>query len=339
MTKAYLKFARDCPNPVAIFGTMSLELDKISKRYGDRWILRDFSLTVNRGEIFGLLGAAASGKTAVLKIIAGKENADSGNIAFAGKTIANAEFLGETAPKFSWKNLFGGGNNSRISETERRRAEFEKILNSAASVLLLDNPFACLDKSARDAALQNLRQTATEKNLAVVFATHDFEEAFEICDRVGVLYDGEIAQSGTARELYEHPASVAVASILGRNNLIAARRVSFNNQPIPEFQTLTGEHRLQTGKAEKKELGAITNNVTLMIRPEHISISFGASFPEDNLLKARIAAVQYRGATTRVKLNADGLILEALVLRLVGLNEGDECMVGLPPDRILVLKN
>lgn len=102
---------------------------------------------------------------------------------------------------------------------------------------------------------------------------------------------------------------------------------------------MTGDHRLQIDKTEKSTLGAITNNVTLAIRPEHISISFGASFPEDNLLKAEIAGVEYQGATTRLKLNANGLILEALVLRLVGLNIGDECMVGLPPDRILVLKD
>jgi ABC-type Fe3+/spermidine/putrescine transport system ATPase subunit len=106
-----------------------------------------------------------------------------------------------------------------------------------------------------------------------------------------------------------------------------------------EFQTLTGDHRLQVDKTEKSLLGAITNNVTLAIRPEHISISFGASFPEDNLLKAEIVGIEYQGATTRLKLKANGLILEALVLRLVGLNIGDECMVGLPPDRILVLKS
>ena len=74
----------------------------------------------------------------------------------------------------------------------------------------------------------------------------------------------------------------------------------------------------------------------LGIRPEQISISFGASFPEDNLLKATLTGVQYMGATTLIQLDANGLKLEALVLRLVGLNPGDECMVGLPPERILI---
>lgn len=318
---------------------MPLILDKISKRRRDNWILRDFSLLVNSGEIFGLLGASGSGKSTLLQIISGKENPDSGTISFAGAPASNIKLLADHSESVSWKTLFQRRKNVEMSDGERRYSDFEKILDEAASVLLLDNPFTCLEQNLREKALQKLRQTVNEKNLAVIFATNDFEEVFAVCDRVGVLHGGGIVQTGTPRELYEHPASAAVASALGRNNLIAARRVSFNNQPIPEFQTLTGDHRLQTGKAEKNSLGAITQNVTLAIRPEHISISFGASFPEDNLLKAEIAGIQFCGATTRVKLNANGLILEALVLRLVGLNEGDECMVGLPPDRIQVLKN
>ena len=107
---------------------------------------------------------------------------------------------------------------------------------------------------------------------------------------------------------------------------------------MPEFQTLAGEHRLFTDRVERDAPGATNEAITLAIRPEHISISFGASFPEDNLLRAKITGISFLGAMTLIKLNAGGLELEALVLRLVGLNVGDECMVGLPPDRILVLK-
>ncbi len=108
---------------------------------------------------------------------------------------------------------------------------------------------------------------------------------------------------------------------------------------MPEFMTLDGEHRLFAGKPEKSALGAINQNISLAIRPEHISISFGASFPEDNLLRATISEIKFQGSTTLLKLDANGLILDALVLRLVGLNVGEVCMVGLPPDRILVLKD
>jgi hypothetical protein len=76
-----------------------------------------------------------------------------------------------------------------------------------------------------------------------------------------------------------------------------------------------------------------------MIRPENITIAFGASFPEDNLLKATVTRALPRGATTIVQLDSNGLALEAMVLRLVGLDVGDECMIGLPPERIRVLAN
>jgi ABC-type Fe3+/spermidine/putrescine transport system ATPase subunit len=323
-----------------------LKLDNVSRRIDDRWILRNLSLEVEKGEIFGLLGANGTGKSTALKLISGIETPNSGQIIFDGRDVSNDSaqtrrwaFPTDEANGFSWKNLFKSSKSSEQSGGERQMSEFEKALAKAENVLLLDDPFACLDPQTREDSLAKLRQTAQEKNLAVVLALSNYEEAFLACDRIGVLHKGEIAQTGTPRELYEHPNSIAVAEMMGRNNLIAARRVTFNNQPIPEFQTLTGEHRLQTGKMERNALGAITNEIMLMIRPEHISISFGASFPEDNLLKAEIVGVQYCGATTRVKLDAGGLILEALVLRLVGLNSGDECLVGLPPNRIRVLKS
>jgi ABC-type Fe3+/spermidine/putrescine transport system ATPase subunit len=325
---------------------MPLKLDKISLRYDDKWILRDFSLETEAGEIFGLIGANGAGKSAALRLIAGREKPNSGQIIFAGRDVTkdsaktrNWTLAADEENQAAWKNLFKTSKSGALSGGERVSSDFEKALRQAENVLLLDNPFACLDPASREESLAKLKKTAKEKNLTVVLAINDFEEAFLACDRIGVLHKGGIIQTGTPRELYEHPNSVAAAAMLGRNNLINARRVTFNNQPIPEFQTLTGDHRLQTGKMQRTALGTITSDVTLMIRPEHISISFGASFPEDNLLKAEIADVQYCGATTRVKLDAGGLILEALVLRLVGLNQGDECLVGLPPDRILVLKS
>lgn len=324
---------------------MSLKLSGLSKKFNDKWILRDVSLEISRGEIFGLLGANGSGKTTLLKLIFGSEKADSGEILFKDKNLSG---LSKTDRGFSFpqvesqtsrKNLFKPHKSEKPSEGERQKITFAAELKTAEQVLLLDNPFCCLDENLRDEALENLKATVKEKNLTVVFATNDYEQVFAVCDKIGVLEGGEIVQTGTPRELYEKPLNVAAARALGRNNFIRARRLSFNNQSSQEFQTADGEHRLQIGKTEKFALGAITDAVTLSIRPEHISISFGASFPEDNLLRAQIVAVQYQGATTRVKLSADGLILEALVLRLVGLNVGDECMVGLPPDRISVLKD
>ncbi|MGH7783226.1 MAG: TOBE domain-containing protein, partial [Candidatus Binatia bacterium] len=137
--------------------------------------------------------------------------------------------------------------------------------------------------------------------------------------------------------IYDHPYSVSVASVVGRINIFAARRLTSSKSEHPEFMSLEGDHRLFAEKADVKKLGAINKNVWLAIRPENISISFGASFPEDNLLKAVVTDVRPRGSSTLVELDSNGLKLGALVLRLVGLNVGDDCMLGLPPDRIHIL--
>lgn len=321
---------------------MTLRISKLSKRYKDKWILRDVSLEAKRGEISGIIGENSCGKSTLLRLIYGLEKANSGEIWFDNKNLTTLKERGfnfNNQNSKGWKSIFLANKAAEISDSERQIETFFNQLETADSVVLLDNPCLCLDQSAKKKVFDELRKAITEKNLAVVLATNNEEEIFSLCDQVAVLVNGEIIQTGTPREVYENPNSVASARALGHCNLLVSRRVTFNNQNSLEFQTLTGDHRLQVDKAEKSALGAITNNVSLAIRPEHISISFGASFPEDNLLKAQIVGIEYQGATTRLQLDANGLLLEALVLRLVGLNIGDECMVGLPPDRILVLKS
>jgi ABC-type Fe3+/spermidine/putrescine transport system ATPase subunit len=324
---------------------MSLIIKNLSKKFDDNWILRDVSLEVNKGEILGLFGVVGVGKTTAIRVIAGAEDHDSGNIIFDSRDLTklNCQERGFHFPKLTndafWKSIFKNQKSSQLADGEGQVLALEDALQKAEVVLLLDNQFCFMDKQLREENCEKLRKAAKEKNLAVIFATNDYDEIFSICDRVAILHEGEIVQTGIPREVYEKPNSVAVARTTGNNNLFEVRRLTSNKADVLEFQTIVGEHRLSTDKTDKNSLGAIHQNTTLAIRPEHISISFGASFPEDNLLKAKITNITFNGATTSIKLDANGLRLEALVLRLVGLNVGDECMVGLPPDRILILKD
>ncbi len=324
---------------------MSLVIKNLSKRFGENWILKDVSLEVKKGEILGLFGIVGVGKSTAIRVIAGVEAHDSGNIIFESQDLSklNCAERGFHFPQLTndafWKSIFKNQKSSELADGEGQVLALEDALQKAEVVLLLDNQFCFMDKDLREQNCEKLRKTTKEKNLAVIFATNDYDEVFSICDRVAILHNGEIVQSGTPREVYEMPNSAAVARTTGSNNLIEVRRISANDADVFEFQTVKGEHRLLTDKVEKNLLGAIHQNTMLAIRPEHISISFGASFPEDNLLKAKIAGITFNGATTSIRLDANGLELEALVLRLVGLNVGEECMVGLPPDRILILKD
>jgi len=324
---------------------MALIINHLSKKYDNNWVIKDVSLQVEKGEILGLFGVVAEGKTTVIRVLAGVEPLNDGTIFYNTEDLTNrnCDERGFNFPKLTndafWESMFKTLKSSQLADGEGQVLALEHALQNASDVLLLDNQFCFMDRITRERNCEKLRAAVKEKNLACVFATNDYNEVFSICDRVSVLHNGVIRQTGTPREVFENPNSVAVARVTGRNNLIEARRLTSDKSEMHEFQTLVGEHRLLTDRDEKDAPGADNQNVMLAIRPEHISISFGASFPEDNLLRAEITGISFLGATTLIKLNANGLTLEALVLRLVGLNVGEECMVGLPPDRILVLKD
>ena len=346
MLKEYSKFARSFQTKVSKGRTdMSLRVENLSKRYEQNWVLKDVSFEAQEGEIFGIFGLTGAGKSTLIRLISGSEDCNGGKIFYENSEVTtlscddrNFHFPRITNDSF-WKRLFKTDKKSILPDGEGQVFALNEGLEKAESVLLLDDSFCYMDALLRYENYKKLRDAARKKNIVVLIATNDFDEAMTLCDRVLVLDKGEVLQIGNPSEIYLNPVNSKVAYISGRNNLIAARRLTSNKTETPEFQTIAGEHRLFTAKTEKSRFAPINQNNILTIRPEHISISFGASFPEDNLLKATIIDVKFQGATTLVVLDANGLILEALVLRLVGLNIGEECVVGLPPDRILVFKN
>ncbi|MBK6748462.1 MAG: ABC transporter ATP-binding protein [Acidobacteria bacterium] len=312
---------------------MALKIEKLSKRYDNRWALRDVELDVAEGEIFGIFGGTASGKTALLRVIAGIEKPNGGSVNFDGNGISFAEIEQPSGVTSLFRR-----KKSDSSSGEERIAAFRNSIAEHSGLILLDEPFCGIDAVERDRLINEL-QTAKQNGSTVIFASNDFEQIAAVCDRVAVLVKGEVAQIGFPQEVYENPASSAVAAIVGRNNLFTARRLTSTNADLPEFQTIEGSHRIVAQPTEKAALGAINQNVTLAIRPEQVSISFEASFPEDNILKAVVTAIRFLGPTTIIELDANGLRLESRVFRIVGLTVGEQCMIAMPPHRIQVLKN
>jgi ABC-type sugar transport system ATPase subunit len=321
---------------------MSLAVVNLSKRIKDKWIFRDVSFEVSNGEIFGIYGLSGAGKTVLLESIFGSTPTSGGTIFYDGVDLTKEkpQARGFHAPRFSGRSLrrslFGWFNAGVLHEEQSRALKY--AVTAADRVLLLDDPFRSMDAFEQEAGFEACRTAVSKASPAVVFASSDFDHVFRLCDRVAIIAEGEIKQIGQPKEIYEKPESHLVARITGRNNLFGGRRLTSSKAEVPEFQTMDGEHRVFAQRSERASLGAINQNVTLGIRPEHISISFGASFPADNLLKAEITGVDHLGATTLVHLDAGGLALDALVLRLVGLSVGDECMVGLPPERIQIFR-
>ncbi len=307
---------------------MALEIEKLSKRFRNHWVFRDLTFSAEPGKVTGIFGAAGCGKTTLLKMLTGREKPGSGSI--RGVDEAKVFFLGSDTNEKRIRLPFFGGKNSKETLADRTK----RIFDTDADLILLDSPFAGSDLPAKESLSDKLKQFAASTNATVIFASSDFNEILQFCDTAVAVEKGEAMQSDTPQNIYDAPATVGIAKLTGPHNLFEARRLTKNNADVQEFQTIEGEHRLFGGKSDVRSMGAIHKNLTLGIRPEQIAMSLGASFPEDNLLKAKIVRIKPRGAETLVELDSNGLRLEALVPRLIGMNIGDECMLGLPPDRI-----
>lgn len=148
---------------------------------------------------------------------------------------------------------------------------------------------------------------------------------------------GRILQTGQPRDLYEHPAQLSVAQFLGRNNLIRVMRLSSSKAELGEFKTLDGGYTIRI-PVDDKNLVPLNQPCILAIRPEHVLIG-NPDEEHENALPAIVGEINFAGATSSIKLDANGLIPEALTLEADGLSVGTQCTVVLPPERISLLRD
>jgi putative spermidine/putrescine transport system ATP-binding protein len=323
---------------------MPLEVAKLSKRYGNDWVLRDVDLAAVEGRILGILGGTASGKSTLLNAIAGHVKVNGGTVQLDDLDVSMYSTKERGVSLFSSRQKHGlletlGFGKNHDSNGERQIAALDEAIDNAGKVLLLDDPFTQVDKYRRQECFEKVRRAARSRERIIIFASSDFGQLSAVADEAAILAGGTILQTGTPQEIYECPEMIDAARITGDNNLFEVRRLTSADADLPEFHTVDGGHRIFAHLAEKGRLPAINRNVMLAIRPEQISMSMGKSFPEDNLLRGVVTAIKFRGATTLIEFDAAGLKLHARVFRSVGLHVGDECMLGLPPHRILILKD
>jgi iron(III) transport system ATP-binding protein len=239
---------------------------------------------------------------------------------------------------------FGDRRVDQLSGGQQQRVAIARAIAIEPALLLFDEPLSNLDAALREATRMELRALVKRLGITAVHVTPDQEEAFALCDRIAVMYRGHVLQIGAPRLLYEKPDNLGVASFLGRNNLIKGMRLTASNAPVTKFKTLEGNHVL-TVNAGHEELMRVPVNkpVMLAIRPEAVRVSkTGASSSAgeiENGLPARITEIVFVGATSTIRLDANGLALEALALRADEFVAGSECLVGLPRSAISILKD
>jgi ABC-type Fe3+/spermidine/putrescine transport system ATPase subunit len=353
-----------------------LSLQNVSRNFGPTRAVADVSLEVQKGEFFGLLGPSGCGKTTTLRMIAGLEKPDSGSINFQDKDITNLPperrgfgMVFQNYALFPHLNVFENvafGLRARHAEKaklndrvrsalelvqlpgyekraidelsggQQQRVAIARAIAIEPALLLFDEPLSNLDVSLREETRGELRELVTRLGLTAVYVTHDQEEAFALCDRISVMVGGKLMQTGQPRELYEQPADIAVARFLGRNTLIRAMRLSSSKTAEGEFKTLDGEHTLRA-PVTRDELAPLNKPVVLAIRPEHVQL--GANNGDaPNSLRGVVKEIVFAGATSTVRVDANGLLIEVLVVQPDGLQVNQQCSVILDPAKLRLLK-
>src|SRR6186713_2200918 len=234
----------------------------ISKRFGKTSVLENINFDVAEGEALVLLGASGSGKTTILRIIAGLEQPYTGKVMLHGKDVtelpARERGVGvifqsyALFPKMTVEKNIGYGLKirrrkrkeiretvkellslvqleehrkkypSQLSGGQQQRVAIARTLAYKPEVLLFDEPFGALDTRTRVHLRREIRALLRKVNVPSIFITHDQEEALELGDRVAVINKGHIEQIGTPYEIYNQPATEYVATFLGAANILEA---------------------------------------------------------------------------------------------------------------------
>ena len=239
-----------------------LEIRNVAKSFGKNPVLRDISLQIAEGEFLTILGESGSGKTTLLRIIAGFENANSGEILMEGERLdllppyrrrVNTVFQNYALfPHLSVENNVGYGLRvaklprheiaARVSEAlamvkmtafasakpasisggQQQRIALARALINRPRLLLLDEPLSALDANLRRQMQVELKSLHREVGISFVFVTHDQEEAMVMSDRIALLRMGELEQVASPREIYSRPATAYTAQFIGHTNLLHA---------------------------------------------------------------------------------------------------------------------
>ena len=309
----------------------------ISKHFKKASVLEDISFDVREGESLVLLGASGSGKTTILRIIAGLEAPDSGYVILHGQDVtdlpARERGVGVIFQSYALfprmtveKNIAYGLKIRRRPRKERRevvdqliklvqlephrkkypwqlsggqqqRVAIARTLAYKPQVLLFDEPFGALDAQTRVHLRREIRALLRQVKVPSIFITHDQEEALELGDRIAVLNEGKLEQIGTPDEVYNHPATEYVATFLGAANLLLG--VAVNG-----FVEI-GTARLPAEKETKRFRDG--QSVKLVFRPEDVCISQDANLPEGcrRLTNGVIEEVNFVGAYQRLTVRLD----------------------------------
>jgi sulfate transport system ATP-binding protein len=266
---------------------MGIAVEGAHKRFGDFQALDNVSIDVPDGSLTALLGPSGSGKSTLLRAIAGLEDLDAGQVVINGKDATKTPaqkrevgFVFQHYAAFKHMTVFGNvafglkirkwdkakihdrvhellrlvqldGLAERypdqLSGGQRQRMALARALAVEPQVLLLDEPFGALDAKVRKDLRTWLRRLHEEMHVTTIFVTHDQEEAMDVAGQLVVMNQGRVEQSGTADELYEHPANEFVMSFVGEVNQLGDHFVRPHDMEV----VLDADDRTEEGMVQR----------------------------------------------------------------------------------------
>ncbi len=351
-----------------------LEIRKITKIFGDEVVaLKDISFSVKEGELITLLGPSGCGKTTLLRIIAGLEQQNQGEIILAGRDISRlppkdrdygivfqsyALFPNLTASEniaYGLVNLkkprkeieervkellqliglpdVGHKYPSQLSGGQQQRIALARALATSPSLLLLDEPLSALDARVRIALRLEIKHLQDRLGVTTIFVTHDQEEALVMSDRIVVMNKGTIEQIGTPEEIYRFPATPFVADFIGMMNFLSG---------VAE----RGNTIVRCGSVHFKYHGSTPfeteTPVLIAIRPEDVNLR-AERIEGENIFSVIVQELEFLGSFYRLTLSLLGLdggkiVAEVSInrMRALGIRQGSSLYLHVPPELIRV---
>ncbi|MBQ8490199.1 MAG: ABC transporter ATP-binding protein [Pseudobutyrivibrio sp.] len=306
-----------------------VELKNINKHFKNFHASKDINISIEKGRLVALLGPSGSGKTTILRMIAGLENPDSGEILIDGKVVNNVPgsergigFVFQNYALFRYMNVYDNiafglrvkkvpeakikervtelislidceglekRYPSQLSGGQRQRVAFARALAPNPQILLLDEPFAAIDAKVRLELRTWLREMITKLGITSIFVTHDQDEAIEVADEIIVTNEGRVEQSGNPQELYKNPATPFVARFIG--NSVEVK----NYEKFRYFEKCSGDS-------------------TAYLRPEFVSIfKKGESVQFANSAEeAVVEDIIFRGSNLEVRVRLHGNLISSI---------------------------
>tara|TARA_R110000868_G_scaffold92728_3_gene257150 strand:- start:3579 stop:4895 length:1317 start_codon:yes stop_codon:yes gene_type:complete len=286
-----------------------LSLNKVTKRFQTQEVLTGFDLTIEDGEFFTILGPSGCGKTTVLRLIAGFETPDEGQVILDGQDISQldaekrptntvfqsyalfphmtvfdnvafglkmagtdkADILSRVSDALTVVQLSGFEQRKphQLSGGQKQRVAIARAIVNRPKVLLLDESLSALDYKLRQQMQIELKRIQRQLGITFIYVTHDQEEALSMSDRVLVMNNGQPQQVGTPREIYESPVNLFVARFIGEINVFDGRIT----QCLDDYEYMAEIHGKEWKIIANQRLVA-NEAVHVLLRPEDLRIEY-----------------------------------------------------------------